>query len=746
MSTSKNFDRICAAVLIASLLLTALFMNGAALGLDTASRTLGYESRLFDPSRVHTLSIVIDDWDGFLDTCENEEYAACSVVIDNESYKNIGLRAKGNTSLTTVRSMDSDRYSLKLEFDHYETGKTYHGLDKLCLNNIIQDNTYMKDYLTYRMMGEFGVSAPLCSYVWITVNGEDWGLYLAVEGVEDAFLQRNYGSDYGELYKPDSMSFGGGGRGFGRDFRMSEFMDEFNAQNDTDSSSNTSAMDSSSSANSADSSSNTRNMSRRRGGGRGNMPTPPDGMSFPGNMVASGGASNPGDMGGFQFPGGTVTSGGTDNGFPNPGDMGGFPSPGNTVTSGGAFPGFDSTGSFGSMMFPGFGDENGGGSGFPGGGGGMRGMGSDDVKLKYSDDDPDSYSSIFGNAKTDVTDADKSRLIASLKALGEMSDLESVVDIDAALRYFVVHNYVVNGDSYTGGMIHNYYLYEKDGQLSMIPWDYNLAFGGFQGGSASGSVNDPIDTPLSVTGEGDRPMADWFLQQDEYTELYHAYFDDFLNTVDVSSIIDEAYTLIAPYVERDPTKFCTYEEFVKGAETLRTFCELRTESVRGQLDGTIPATDDGQSADSSALIDPGSLTISDMGSMGFGGGGRPGGRSSGTETGESDSAENAPPAMGTDSAEPSNDANAETDERPTFSGGGGNGGFPGSGNGFGGFPGSDNGGGGFPGGGNGGFPGADSASSGAGQLSTEAWTLLSVSAAVLLAGLVTARRARRRTA
>lgn len=66
----------------------------------------------------------------------------------------------------------------------------------------------MKDYLVYRLMGNFGVASPLCSYVYITVNGEDWGLYLAVEGVEDAFLERNYGKEAGELYKPDSMSFG----------------------------------------------------------------------------------------------------------------------------------------------------------------------------------------------------------------------------------------------------------------------------------------------------------------------------------------------------------------------------------------------------------------------------------------------------------------------------------------------------------------------------------------------------------
>ena len=210
MAAHKYIDRICLAGALLSLLLTLLFMNGQALGVQPASRVMGYEAKLFDTSQVHTIDIVMDDWEQFIEICENEEYALCAVVIDNEAYQSIGIRAKGNTSLSTVSQMGSDRYSFKLEFDHYDKGKSYHGLDKLCLNNLIQDNTMMKDYLTYRMMGEFGAKAPLCSYVYLTVNGEDWGLYLAVEGVEDAFLQRNYGRDHGELYKPDSMSFGGG--------------------------------------------------------------------------------------------------------------------------------------------------------------------------------------------------------------------------------------------------------------------------------------------------------------------------------------------------------------------------------------------------------------------------------------------------------------------------------------------------------------------------------------------------------
>ena len=535
MSTHKNIDRICIIAIVATFLLTILFVNAEALGVTQTVKTMGYENRLFDTDKVHTIDIVMDDWDEFLTTAQSEEYSDCTVIIDGETYKNVGIRGKGNTSLSTVSSMNSDRYSFKVEFDQYDKNKSYHGLDKLSLNNVIQDNTYMKDYLTYQMMNEFGASAPLCSFAYITVNGEDWGLYLAVEGIEDAFLQRNYGNNYGELYKPDSMSFGGG-RGNGRDFDFDNFMNQ-SEQEDTE--------------NSTDKENTQGDFSQFAPPDmQGGMPQMPKGMEIPED---------------FDFSA-------MENGEHKKSNMGGF-------------------------------------------GGGM---GSDDVKLHYTDDDYDSYSNIFNSAKTDITDGDKDRLIASLKDLSEYNNLDEVVDIEKVIRYFVVHNFVCNGDSYTGSMIHNYYLYEENGQLSMLPWDYNLAYGTFQGGDSTGQVNSPIDTPVS--GDmSERPMVGWIFSNDEYTEMYHEYFAEFLANVDIAEIIDKAYGLIAEYVEKDPTKFCTYEEFEKGVATLRTFCQFRSESVKGQLDGTIPSTSEGQNADNSALIDASSITLSDMGTMNMGG-------------------------------------------------------------------------------------------------------------------------------
>ena len=142
-------------MLILSLILTILFMNGEALGLQASAAALGYETRLFDTTRVHTIDIVMDDWDTFIEGCEDEEYEPCAVVIDGESYKNVAIRAKGNTSLSSVRQLAASATASKSSLTTTTAGKTYHGLDKLCLNNLIQDNTMMKDYLVYRLMGKF---------------------------------------------------------------------------------------------------------------------------------------------------------------------------------------------------------------------------------------------------------------------------------------------------------------------------------------------------------------------------------------------------------------------------------------------------------------------------------------------------------------------------------------------------------------------------------------------------------------
>lgn len=597
MSTHKHFDKICCVILAVTLVLTVLFMNAESFGVQKASTVMGYEKKLFDTSSIHTIDIIMDDWDDFIENCTSEEYSNCTVVIDNDACKNVAIRAKGNTSLTQVASYGNDRYSFKIEFDHYDSTNTYYGLDKLCLNNIIQDNTYMKDYLCYQMMRQMNVASPLCSYAYLTVNGEDWGLYLAVEAVEESFLQRNYGRDYGELYKPDSMKMGGG-RGNGKDFDMDEAFDnseveEFLQGNDIE------------------------------------LPEDFDAENFdPGNLDMKN--FNPGNFDMKNFDPGNFNPKDFSSENADPENFSAEDSTSKDSISKEA----DAETSVSDKETQNNqtekqrnaesnhnGRENKENSDhkMSGGPGGMGGMNSsDDVLLKYIDDDAESYSNIFENAKTDVSERDQARLLESLKNLSAQENLSDTVNIETVIQYFVVHNFVLNFDSYTGSMIHNYYLYEKDGQMEMIPWDYNLAFGGFKSmGDASSLINYPIDSPVSDGNVEDRPMIAWIFADEEYTELYHKYFsafiDEYFESGYFETMIDEVSAMIAPYVEKDPTKFCTYEEFETGISTLREFCLLRAESVRAQLDGSIGTTSDSQESDT--LIDAGDLQVSDMGSM-----------------------------------------------------------------------------------------------------------------------------------
>ncbi len=111
MSGHKNIDKICVSIVAVTVVMALIFYNGKAFGIETSAHTLGYENKLFDNSKVHTINIVMDDWDSFLETCESEVYSACNVEIDGELIKNVGIRGKGNTSLSSVKNMNSSRSS-----------------------------------------------------------------------------------------------------------------------------------------------------------------------------------------------------------------------------------------------------------------------------------------------------------------------------------------------------------------------------------------------------------------------------------------------------------------------------------------------------------------------------------------------------------------------------------------------------------------------------------------------------------
>lgn len=430
-----------------------------------------YITNLFNKDDIMEIDIDIDEklWNELADNAMEEEYYSANITINGETYYNVGLRAKGNTTLSQIANDDTtDRYSFKVKFDEYIDGQTLKGLEKLALNNMMQDTTYMKEYLSYDLLNKIGVSTPAFQYASITLNGEPWGLYLALEVMEESYIERYYGTTGGNLYKPE-----------------------------------------------------TTNMAKN-------------------NMPMEKGKEINGPMG--------RNTGGAD--------------------------------------------------------------------LVYSGDEHSNYSTIFENAIFDYTNEDDyDKIIAMIKSLNEdIDDIEKYLDVDEVLRYFAVNTFVVNLDSYASNMKHNYYLYEQDGICSILPWDYNLAFGAFQGESASNVINFSIDNPVADSLESS-PLIGKLLEVEEYKEKYHEYLNeivqDYVNSGVFTETINNIDNLIGDYVKNDATAFYTYEEYVASIPELITYGVDRAKSISAQLSGSQSSTSTGNMATN--------LNLSALGSQGGGG-------------------------------------------------------------------------------------------------------------------------------
>lgn len=558
MISYKHITKIIGVMMAAAVafcLWLMAFSQEAVETLGGVSVPMEYESALFDTESPMRIDIQMseEEWMDMLENAMAETYYSCDVFVNDQEISNVGIRPKGNTSLSSIAmNPDTDRYSFKLEFDHYVDGQTCHGLDKLILNNNYADATNMKEAVVYDMYQYLGADASLYNYAEVSVNGEYLGVYLALEAVEESFLLRNYGTGDGKLYKPDGMQMGGGSKGGGFGGQPPQFGEQGDAAG-----------------------------KMRREARDGETASDEEGLAQSGEKQESGKAA---------------LSGGEKPSF---GDR--LPPDGETFD----FADGDE------RKLPDRGKMPGGSSSMGGGNG---------ANLNYTDEELSSYSDIWDSEVTDSGKSDHSRVVTALKNISEGTDIEKYLDVDNILKYMAVHAFSVNLDSLSGNMAHNYYLYEYDGMLNILPWDYNLAFGGMNQGpesSASEVVNDAVDTPFRGT-----TFFDALLENETYLSRYHEYLRKLSQEYVLNGRFAEVYqgirSRIDTLVEADPTALYSYEEYEAGVEMLYRTVMLRAESVSGQIDGTIPATDEDQRADDTKLVDASEIDISVMGVMDMG--------------------------------------------------------------------------------------------------------------------------------
>lgn len=275
---------------------------------------------------------------------------------------------------------------------------------------------------------------------------------------------------------------------------------------------------------------------------------------------------------------------------------------------------------------------------------------------------------------TDAKKADRKRVVTALKNISEGTDLQKYMDIDNLVRYMAVHVFSVNDDSLSGSMTHNYYLYETGGMLNLIPWDYNLAFGGMGGGKeATSVVNDAVDNAFSATN-----FFDTLTANEEYNALYYDNLKkvaEYISGGEFEKFYNRVRSQIDELVKTDPTAFYGYDDYTKAAETLFELVKLRGESIEKQVDKTIPSTAEEQKG-ADNLVDASSLALSVLGSMNNGGpnGGFDARQVNASKTADDSSAGKTDTAATTEST--SDSQNASSQAQNAFSGAAGQNGTP----------------------------------------------------------------------
>jgi hypothetical protein len=122
-------------------------------------------------------------------------------VPDGEVFvlPDIGVRLKGRYG--SFRTLDQ-KAAFLLRFDQWDPMQEPLGLEKLALNNMVQDPSMIHEQLAYMLFRDAGAPAPRSGYARVFVNGELYGLYATIEVIDNSdFLDLWYGYDDGNLYE-----------------------------------------------------------------------------------------------------------------------------------------------------------------------------------------------------------------------------------------------------------------------------------------------------------------------------------------------------------------------------------------------------------------------------------------------------------------------------------------------------------------------------------------------------------------
>lgn len=136
-----------------------------------------------------TFKITVDEANLKMLVGEPKKYVRSTVVVGDKTYKEVALHLKGAAG--SFRNWD-DKPALTLNFDKFVKDQTYMGLDKLHLNNSVQDPSYLNEIACSELAKAMGLPTARATHAVVELNGRKVGLYVLKEGYNKHFVDRNF--------------------------------------------------------------------------------------------------------------------------------------------------------------------------------------------------------------------------------------------------------------------------------------------------------------------------------------------------------------------------------------------------------------------------------------------------------------------------------------------------------------------------------------------------------------------------
>lgn len=156
--------------------------------------------KVFDPEALHVIDIEVDQM--YWNQLENDKVnrVPCKVTWNGEVINDAGCRKKGG--IGSVQPL-SGKPGISIKFDYFKNGQALHGLEKIILNNAVQDPSFLNEHLGYEVYRRMGIPAARTAHSIMRLNGETKGIYVVAESISEQFLAANFGgkNDEGNLYE-----------------------------------------------------------------------------------------------------------------------------------------------------------------------------------------------------------------------------------------------------------------------------------------------------------------------------------------------------------------------------------------------------------------------------------------------------------------------------------------------------------------------------------------------------------------